>query len=121
MGRASNGKGHSKASRYSEITIMLVPVCVAMWWLFLQDRRKLLGYLLAGFWVLCGFGLLASWNFPDRYADVRSRRLQARECIQNYYLNGGPADCPTAYPRPLAERLDYAKGLPLSFIQELQK
>jgi len=121
MGRAGYGKGQSKASRYSEIIIMLVPLSVALWWLFLNERRKLLNYLAIGFWVFCGFGLSRSWNFPKLYGGIRVQRVQARDCVQNYYLNGGSANCPTAYPAPIADRLEFGRDLPLSFIRKMQK
>jgi hypothetical protein len=121
VGRAGYGKGQSKSSRYSEFTVMLVPISVSMWWLFLSQRRRLLHYLLIGFWLFCGFGLSRSWNFPKRYSRISAERLQARECVQSYYLNGGPAICPTAYPHSLADRLEFARDMPLSFIQEMQK
>lgn len=121
MGRAGFGKGHSKASRYSEIVIMLIPFSVALWSVFLIEQKKLRYYFLIGFWIFCGFGLSRFWNFPKTYSGIATERQQARDCVQNYFQNGGAADCPSAYPIPIADRLEFIKTQPLSFVKELNK
>ena len=121
MGRAGFGKGHSKASRYSEIVIMLIPLSIALWSVFLVEHEKWRMRLLVGFWCFCGIGLLGYWNFPGAYQAAGIERQEGRDCVQNYYQNGGEANCPTVYPRPIADRLDFTKTQPLSFVKELNK
>ncbi len=121
MGRAGFGKGHSKASRYSEIVIMLIPLSIALWSVFLVEQEKWKSRLLFGFWCFCFIGLIGYWNFPGAYQTVSAERQEARNCVQNYFQNGGAADCPGAYPRPIADRLDFIKDQSLSFVNELKK
>lgn len=119
MGRAEYGKGNSKTSRYTEITIMLVPLSAALWVSFLGEREKLRKYILIGFWIFCGFGLSRCWNFPKAYQQVYAARQEGLACIKDYYQNGGVANCPTIYPSPIADRLDFVKTVPVSFIKEI--
>ena len=118
IGRAEFGKGHSKASRYSEITVMLIPLSVALWTVFLNEKEKLKTYFLAGFWFFCLFSFSTYWNFSAAYFQISLERRQGLECVNDYYKNGGKAECPTLYPFPLAERLDFVRDLPISFRRE---
>ena len=120
MGRAEFGKGHSKASRYSEITVMLIPLSVALWTFFLSEREKLRNYFLGGFWIFCLWSFLTYWNFSADYYHLSVERQTGLECVKNYYQNGGEANCLTLYPLPLTERLDFVKTVPVSFIKEMQ-
>jgi len=121
MGRAGYGKGHSKASRYSEITIMLIPFSVAIWAIFLKEYDRVRTYILAGFWIFCCVGLWKYFSFQTDYAKESAERRQALECVSDYYRNGGEANCPTAYPSPIAERLEFVRDVPVSFIREINK
>ncbi len=121
MGRAEFGKGHSKASRYSEITVMLIPLGIALWAVFLSERENLRNYFLGGFWIFCMFSFLTYWNFSADYYHLRLEREEGLACVKNYYQNGGEAKCLTIYPLPIPDRLDFVKTVPVSFIEEMQK
>lgn len=120
MGRANFGVGHSKASRYAEVVGVLIPLSIAMWMIFLEEKTKLRQYLLIGFWIFCFISFARYWNFPQTYALPAAERLQGAECVRNYYVNGGAADCPTIYPHPIADRLEFNRNSEQSSFKEIR-
>jgi len=121
MGRAGNGKGNSKQSRYSEIAIMLLPLGLGLWSSFLAVGNRWRNLVLGVFWIYCFVGLMGYWNFPAAYRAYGMERQRGRDCVADYYQHGGDANCPEIYPRPIADRLEIIRNVPLSFLQEMPK
>lgn len=120
IGRAEFGTGHSKASRYAEVIIMLIPLSVAMWSTFLGERLKFQRNLLLIFWLFCFTSYLSYWNFWKIYRQTASDRGLGVECIKNYYINGGDGNCPTIYPGPIPERLEFNRNSEQSSLKSIR-
>lgn len=121
MGRANFGVGQSKSSRYAEIIQMLIPLSVAMWVIFLDNYKNGRYFVLAAFWIFCVISFLTFWNFSRPYSMASQGKNKGLECVRNFYLNGGDGNCPTIYPVPIADRLEFDRTLKLSFVKEINK
>jgi hypothetical protein len=120
-GRAGDDSLRSaKISRYAEVVMMLVPVTVFAWSIFLRNRPVLRKYLLIGLWSLCFLGYANDWLWFRVYGSMARERREGVNCIKNYYEHGGEGKCPTIYPRPIAEMLERAKQVNASFYREIK-
>lgn len=120
MGRAAFGTGHSKASRYAELVIVLIPLSVAMWSIFLEENFRVRRYLLGVFWVFCFGSFFSYWNFWKVYRATAHDRLAGVECIKNYFANGGEANCLTIYPHPIKDRLEINRNSEQSSLKKIR-
>lgn len=111
----------SKSSRYAEFVCILIPLGLAMWAIFLGERVRLRNYLYLLFWIFCAVGFARYWDFPKTYSAVAQERIKGAQCVSGYYHGGGKADCPTVYPAPIADRLEFDRKLKLSFVYENTK
>lgn len=119
LGRAGFGVRLAKASRYTEFGMALVPLSALAWALFLEGRRRLRAWVLAGVWVFCLAGSWSSWwEFGD-YKSQAIYRVTGMRCLKVYYDRGGAARCPLLHPEDLGERLEAGKRLNASFYREL--
>jgi hypothetical protein len=118
MGRAGFGAEQAKASRYSELVTVLIPLSVGMWAVFLDNRERLRNFVLLAFWLFCFVGFFKFWNFPKGYRLFAEDRRLGFQCVKDYYHRGNDGNCPTIYPAPIADRLELAKTLKLSFSEE---
>jgi hypothetical protein len=121
IGRAQFGTGHSKASRYAEVIIMLIPLSIAMWSIYLGDRPKFRRNLLLVFWLFCFGSYFSYWNFWKVYRSTANDRALGVECIKNYYINGGDGNCPTIYPMPIPDRLEFNRNSDQSSLKAIRK
>jgi hypothetical protein len=117
MGRAPMGLEGSKAPRYAELSMLLVPFSALGWHLLLKDRPSERRLALGLLWLACFVGFLDDWDLRV-YRIVGAQRREGVRCIEDYYRRGGPALCPTLFDEPLAERLDNARALGLSFARK---
>ena len=118
LGRAGFGAEQAKASRYAEITFLLLPV----FWALLQSalarrseftRRAVLG--LAMFVLAVPF--LNDFNFRDVYRAEASLRRESRDCVTEYLRGQGDGDCPWIYPGSLHKHLERGKALGAGFTE----
>lgn len=120
MGRAGfHSIEQSKSSRYCEIVVMLIPLSVGMWAIFLMQQRKLQQYLILAFWILCMVSFAKHWNFSRIYSENALGRQTGRQCVEAYYLKNTIAECKTIYPVSIANRLEFSKTLKVSFEEEI--
>jgi hypothetical protein len=119
VGRANMGPG-GRFHRYGEMSMMLIPFSVLAWSFFLKDKARLKTVMLVSLWLFCAFGFRHSWSLFSVYGRIAQARSEGIECLKNYYEHGGEAVCPRSYPYPLAEPLEAAKDLNLSFYQKIQ-
>jgi len=104
-----------KASRYSELSIFLIPFAVMAWANFLGARARELKVLLVTLWVFCFFPFADLWKFKV-YRNKSREHVAGTQCLRDYYLNGGSGNCPYLYPNgPIAVHLENARKLNASF------
>ncbi|MBI4375463.1 MAG: hypothetical protein HY549_03340 [Elusimicrobia bacterium] len=112
LGRASQGLGEAKTSRYAEFGMLLPFLTAWAWQLRLaKDGRRVI--VIACLWAFCFLGFLNNWRF-DVYRTVEAKRLEGRRCIEKN-LGSAPLICRGVYPFDLSAKLDRARALELSF------
>lgn len=129
MGRAGFGEAHAKSSRYTEIVVMLIPLTVAIWTIFLAHSEKARNYVLAVYFIFCilSFSNFSNSSKPDfvyfnynkAYREAVDSRLKGYQCVKDFYLQKGDGNCSTIYPAPIADRLELIKSLKISFEEEI--
>lgn len=121
MGRAGFGIAASKAERYVELIMPLVPLSAINWALFLRGHEKTSKIVLAGLWIFCSLTFLHKWNFAV-YRDAAVYRKAGVECVKGYYEGRRPALCPTVIPEthPFAQILDTGKKLNASYYRDMR-
>ena len=115
LSRTGFGIGQAKTSRYAELSFLLVPFIGWLWWhlaktsvRFRQSHRYLI-------WFIC-LGYLGNYSYAT-YFKVQRDREEALVCIGKYYTGENKEGrCPVLHPAPLAERLDEAKRMKLSWV-----
>jgi hypothetical protein len=118
IGRGNWGAGNSKTSRYTEIGMLLIPFSVFAWSIYLENQPKVKTYVISLLWVFCFLSFYNNWSTQDYYWSAVHRGNGIR-CVRDYYMQGGDANCPTLYPVSLADNLERAKKLNLSFYREI--
>ncbi len=119
MGRAGfDSIALSKSSRYAEIVGLLIPLSVAMWAIFLGEKQKLRNAVLLTYWLFCAISFAKYWDIPKHYHAVAQERQKGAQCVNDYYHKGGDGNCPTIYPVPIADKLNFDKTMKLSFVYE---
>lgn len=117
LSRTGFGLGQAKTSRYSELGILFVPFIGWLWWRLAQESefyRKNFKYLI---WFIC-LGFIGNYSYGT-YFRVQEDRLGAVKCIEKYYKGENPTgECPVLYPGSIAEQLDIAKKIKLSWVPE---
>jgi hypothetical protein len=98
---------------------MLIPLTVLSWHFFLKGRERYRAWVITGLWVFCFLTFWNNWEELGIYRSKAEQRIVGIRCIQNYCRNGGEALCPTLFPRPLADRIEQAKRLQVSFYRRL--
>ena len=120
-GRAGFTVGGPKAYRFSDVTLMLVPLTVFAWGRLLRDRPALQHGVVLGLWLFCAIGFSYKWSWFPIYRMEAQRREAGLTCLREYYTYGGAGDCPTLYPFPAAYLFGRAKDANLSFYRRLMK
>jgi hypothetical protein len=125
IGRGGVGvEAVSKADRYVELVMPLIPLSVISWADLLQGHRRLLTGVLSGLFVFCLVAFSNNWAF-DVYRAEAANRTEGRRCVKAYYQDVGDAQCPTIYPAflriPLATRLEWARKLNASFYRDISE
>ena len=123
LARTGFGIDTSKASRYAEVAMLLLPAA----WLLAQARLERLAAprLRLGATVLVGALLIAPFlndfdYYRTYYGAQRKVRLEGRQCVQRYLLKQGDGTCLSTYPiEGLGPRIERARELRLSFAQEM--
>ncbi|ATB38441.1 hypothetical protein CYFUS_003876 [Cystobacter fuscus] len=118
LGRAGFGVVSAKSSRYMEIAFLLVPLTAAIWWSVLEPWTKARRTALVVLWTGCLIGAANDVSLKY-YRAQRDERMEGVACARQYYLNGGEANCGRLYPVPIPERLDRARQLKLSFVEDI--
>jgi len=116
LGRAASLMG-SKASRYAEFAVTLVPLSYLAWRGILENKSALLVQRFSTvFFVVIAFSFMDDWNILRPYRSHEPPMRRGVACVQDYFEGrNAQGFCPDLYPLPLAERLDRAKELGLSF------
>jgi hypothetical protein len=108
-----------KASRYTEITMFLLPICAAWYWAILPASRIRLFVLAALFAVV--FVLFADdWRYKHFHAGFLEPRKAGVACIARYYLGGERALCSSVYDSgsiTLEPYLDFFKDMNFTFVR----
>ncbi len=122
FGRAGFGLGSGKTPRYAELAIVLIPPMVMAWGLALQQSKRDLRRAFVFLWLLClgGYSNTNNWNF-FHYRYYQQLKLKGLNCLSRYVHEGGPPVCSTLYPGSLAERLENAKRMKISFMETLAR
>jgi hypothetical protein len=118
IGRAGFGLIGAKSSRYTEIAFLLVPLTVAVWWIVLEPWKNARRRALVVLWAGCLIGSANDFSL-HYYRKFRQERLEGVACARQYYSNTGDGNCGRLYPGPLADRLERARQLKLSFAEDI--
>lgn len=119
MGRADFFDA-SKSSRYAEFGQLLIPLSAFSWALVVTNnawRRS----LIAALWLFCAVALSSNFDFAAYMHPEHQFRIAGVKCAEQYYKGLGDGNCIDLYPYPIADRLDLAKALNLSFYQKLNR
>ena len=115
LSRTGFGIGQAKTSRYSELGMLMVPFIGWLLWDLAKQfpkHQKTFKYFI--WFVFIGFAGDYSYS---TYFSVGQTRTEALSCIAKYYSGENKAgDCPTLYPGSIAEMLDNAKKMSLSWV-----
>lgn len=117
--RAGFGPGTMHTSRYAEYILILTPF-VAMSLIHLPMKMKRLKSIAVI--AICGFtGICFSHSLSlQGYRKLYQAKIQGRDCICEFFKQGGSALCSSVYPGDLSWHLSIAKKLDFSFIRSLQ-
>lgn len=124
-GRAAPGVvAGSKAVRYVEFVLPLIPLSMIHWAVLFRRRRWLQAVTLAGLFIFCFVAFWNDWAF-DPYRFEAATRIEGRACVKAYYEGTGNGRCPTIYPDdtvhiPLSTWLDGAKAVNASFYRSIR-
>ncbi len=119
--RAAFGPAQAKTSRYTEISMLLIPL---MWILIVSASRELPRLLSK---IACALALLAiivpfynDFGWKSVYSKELEKKLATRQCLGDYYIRGrGDGNCFMSCPGSLADKLIRAEQLGIVFIHEL--
>lgn len=120
IGRAALGSEQGLESRYTEFTMMLVPLTLAVWWWVLDPKPIVRGgaFVVAG--LVLAICFCSSFWYFQAYSLNYGIRNESLGILRNAYVSGQPFYTPL-YPKALPpERLQEAKKMQLSFIKRLQ-
>jgi hypothetical protein len=119
-GRGDLGAKASKAQRYSEFAVVLIPFSICCWEILLQKFKPLKNLICIGIILFALNGHFEYILNPRlTYKNHIERRLEGQKCVRDYLHQKSDGGCPTLYPVNISEKLEYAKKLNISFIQEL--
>lgn len=110
--RGGMGLDWAKSSRYGEVAVLLPPLGAMAWHLRLKGRPRTRA--LACLWGLGVLGFSGNWDFSI-YGRIAAQRRRGLECVRKYAAGRGAILCPDLYPFPLADKLEQAKRLGVSF------
>jgi hypothetical protein len=118
LSHAHLGAEEAKASRYSELAFLLLPLSAIAWSVLLSEAPVWRRRALVTICTLAAFASLDDWN-------TRPYRLQkiAREggvaCARHYYETDSRGVCPTIADEPIPLELTRARDLELHFYRAL--
>ena len=122
IGRFTPDMESSKQSRYAEIGLMLVPLSLLAWSLFLQQRPQWTRAVIGGLWMICFLTFLDDWKLFSMYEMRFREKMAGLVCLSDYYERGERGFCPTIYPMaPITSQLEEAKRLDLSFYRKIRR
>jgi hypothetical protein len=122
IGRAGFGiVEQSKASRYFELGMALLPSSVLNWTFLFQARRALMMAAIATLWIICFVAFWNNWREFRYYKREAVERRIGVKCLDVYYEGKGDSNCRTLFPwAPLPTRwLEEAKALNVSFYRSI--
>jgi hypothetical protein len=115
LARTGYGIGQAKTSRYAELGVLLVLYIGWLLWKMAQETPKYQRLFKYFIWFVF-IGFLGDYSYP-KYFSVAEERQEGLRCISKYYSGENKTgDCPVLYPGPLAERLERAKAMKLSWV-----
>jgi hypothetical protein len=126
VGRGRLPLDYSKTSRYTEFSLMLVPLTAAAWSLALAPWPRAARAFLVVLWSALLLPFANNWNFASAYAPIRAERVVGFRCLKQYYAATAahrprPVFCPPIYVRPVRPVLEQARRLDVSFFRRIEK
>jgi hypothetical protein len=119
IGRSAWWPELAKASRYSQIAMLLIPVMVlALGTALAKAPRAYRNGILVSAWLFCFCGYYNNWDFKH-YERFRHGRLVALNCVRDYYLGIGSGECPHLSRSPIPPKLEVARKLNVSFYRKI--
>lgn len=112
VGRAAYGPFYAKTSRYAELGLPLVGVAALAWWRLLPDRPRARAAALAVVLGVAAAGLADDWSL-EGYRQVERDKRSALATIAAH--REGRLRAPEVYPGDLAEKVEAARRLGVSF------
>jgi hypothetical protein len=119
VGRAGFGFDQAQASRYTEITMMLIPLIGASWWLALANAPTPRTGVLTAYFALSALGFGLTWDSIKDYQTTYTARQQGVQHLGHCYAEGVACIVPDLYPEPIpVERLNEARAQNFSFMRK---
>jgi hypothetical protein len=105
-GRADFDISVAKSSRYTEISLMLIPLTAAGLSLVLGERLEKQSWWLAGFVFYLLLVIVFARKFSaNPYIDEWKRRAEGQKCVKSFYDGTGNGFCKQIYPGSLSDKL----------------
>jgi hypothetical protein len=119
VGRAQSGV---VASRYAELSVLLVPLAAVGWASALRGVPRISVAALTLVWVTAAVGHADNWDFRIYREHAQNNRV-GRNCVRVMLTHplGDQLICPALYPRELGPRLQGARTVRPRFIQDLEE
>lgn len=110
--------GTSKASRYAEFGLMLIPLASIAWWLALRNPVRRYAVLLV-FWLACFITFRDDWSFSP-YREGSQMDAFVLESLDDYTAGRGDGSFPWTHPKPLPPFFAGAAGLDVKFTRQFK-
>lgn len=121
-GRSGFGIDQSKTSRYLEFSILLIPLVWVAWSeLLARSQQVWVKLVLLVTVLLTGWGYRSGFNFAEDYQAIYKARISGVQCLELHRFTPGPFVCQDVYPLDLSPYLESARGMKLSFYDDLRE
>jgi hypothetical protein len=110
------------ASRYAELSVLLVPLAAVEWACALSGLPRATVAALTLVWATAAVGHADNWDFRIYREHAQNNRV-GRNCVRVMLTHplGDRLICPALFPRELGPRLEGARALRPRFIQDLEQ
>lgn len=123
LGRTDNVAGliTSKASRFWEFHMLLIPAAVLGWSELLQrgrGRHTQNQFSLAWLWLFIFIGMSGNWDYVTPFQQVYHEKIAGLACVRAFYEGKNNGYCPQLIDFNLANNFRHAKEMGMSIYRD---